>query len=78
MVVVLAHIFEQLDIRAPAQVKAAAPNLRIRVRIVDRHFILDRIEVRASETFDGVKFGCMRKAGPIEPEVLAKTGRVHD
>src|SRR5215813_5095771 len=78
MVVVLAHIFEQLDIRAPAQVKAATPNLRICVRIVDRHFVLDRVEVRASETFNGVKFGRMRKAGPIDPEVLAKTDRIHD
>ena len=54
-IVLLANVLEQFLLSVPSHVKAAGPCLRVSARIIDRHFILQCIEVGTCQTFDQMK-----------------------
>ena len=51
-VVVLADVFKNLDVGAPAKIKPSAPRPGVDAGIIDQNLIFDRVEVRSGKAFD--------------------------
>src|SRR5688572_21524147 len=75
-VVVLTYVLEQFESRTAPKEDAARPCRRVRAGIVDRHFILQRVEIGAREAFDQVELLSMRTALPVHPEPRVVTHRI--
>src|SRR5215475_14669883 len=75
-VVVLAKILREILIGMPINVMSPAPDLRVRLRIIDRRFILQRVVVRTRDPLDQMKSIGMRQPEACHPELLVEADGV--
>ena len=51
-VVVLADVFKNFGVGAPAKIKPSAPRPGVDAGVIDQNLIFDRVEVRSGKAFD--------------------------
>src|SRR5439155_2918632 len=77
--ILLAHELEAFLVGRKPHIEAALPRSRVRARILNRHFVLDGVEIGSREPFDQVQLLGVGCALPIDPEPLVEPDGVeHD
>src|SRR5262244_3885696 len=71
-IVVLAKILRKILFGMPIDVMSPAPDPRVRLRIIDRRFILQRVVVRTRDPLNQMERIGMRQAEACHPELLVK------
>src|SRR5262245_22211569 len=75
-VVVLAKILRKILIGMPIDVMSPAPDLRVRLRIIDRRFILQRVVVWTRDPLDQMESIGMRQPEARHPELFVEAHSV--
>src|SRR5688572_33078093 len=73
VVIVLADVLEQLHTAGPVEVESALPRGRECPRVLDGHFVFQRIEVGSGNALDQVKAISVWDAIPVHPGTLVET-----
>src|SRR5438552_16528978 len=74
-----ALVFEELDVwfLAPIQDHPHLPGARKHLRILDRHFVVDVIDVAERVAFDQMQGVAVEIAGPVEPGLVVEMDHVN-
>src|SRR5262245_44961295 len=75
-VVLLTDVLEQRESFLPAERIAARPRSGVGAGIVDRDFVVERVEVRAREALGEMQPRRMWQAVAVHPDLLAEADRV--
>src|SRR5262245_61195026 len=69
-VIILANVLEKLGTGIPAHLEFVGPGARVGARIVDGHFVVEKVVVVASELLDEVQLFGMRRSRAVHPETF--------
>ena len=77
-IIPLAYVLEQFGARSPSKQEPRSPFGRVGARIVDRHFVLQRIEISPGEALDLMVLIRMHQPLCVDPGAFVEPHGVHD
>ena len=78
LLVLVAHVLDQLGVWREPHLHIDRPRLRIRLRIVECHVQLHVADIEAPEPLRDMQCLGVRTAGQVEPCPIVEPGAVHD